>query len=69
MIDHVYKIVEIVGTSRDGQDSAIRSALDRASKSLRGIHWFEVANQRGYVEPDGGVLYQVTLKVGFTLDE
>ena len=69
MADHVYKLTEIVGTSHDGHDAAIKVALERAQKSLRNIRWFEVVGQRGYVEPDGGVIYQVTLKVGFTLDD
>ncbi len=68
MSDHVYKLTEIVGTSRDGQDAAIKVALRRASKSIRNIRWFEVVAQRGYVE-DGALVYQVTLKIGFTLDE
>ena len=69
MAEHVYKITEIVGTSHDGQDAAVKVALDRAGKSIRHIRWFEVTGQRGYVEEDGRVLHQVTLKVGFTLDE
>lgn len=68
MADHVYKLTEIVGTSRDGQDAAIKAALRRASKSIRNIRWFEVVAQRGYVE-DGALIYQVTLKIGFTLEE
>jgi len=69
MTDPVYKIVEIVGTSHDGQDAAIQAALDRAGKTIRKIRWFEVLAQRGYVESDGRLQHQVTLKVGFNLDE
>jgi dodecin len=69
MADHVYKLVEIVGTSHEGHDAAVRTALDRARKSIRNVRWFETVNQRGYIEPDGGVFYQVTLKVGFTLED
>ena len=68
MTEHVYKLTEIVGTSRESQDAAIRNAIARASESIRNIRWFEVINQRGYVEPDGGLFHQVTLKIGFTLD-
>lgn len=68
MSDHVYKLTEIVGTSRDGQDAAIKTALRRASKSIRNIRWFEVVAQRGYVE-EGALIYQVTLKIGFTLED
>ncbi len=69
MTDRVYKLVEIVGVSHDGQDAAIKSGLVRAGKSIRNIRWFEVLAQRGFVEPDGRLLHQVTLKVGFTLDD
>jgi len=68
MAEHVYKVVEIVGTSHDGHDAAIKTALARARETLRHVRWFEVAAQRGYIEPDGQVIHQVTLKVGFTLD-
>ena len=68
MADHVYKLTEIVGTSRDGNDAAIKAALERAQKSIRNICWFEVIGCRGYIEADGKVIYQVTLKVGFTLE-
>lgn len=67
MSDHVYKLTEIVGTSRESQDEAIKNALRRASKSIRNIRWFEVVAQRGYVE-DGALVYQVTIKIGFTLE-
>ncbi|MDG2005169.1 MAG: dodecin family protein [Novosphingobium sp.] len=70
MSEHVYKLTEIVGTSTEGHDAAIKVALERARKSLRNIRWFEVVAQRGYVEADADVIHhQVTLKVGFTLDE
>lgn len=68
MTDHVYKLVEIVGSSYDGQDAAIKVGLDRAGKSIRNIRWFEVIAQRGFVEADGRLLHQVTLKIGFTLE-
>jgi dodecin len=70
MAEHVYKLTEIVGTSTEGHDAAIRIALERAQKSLRNVRWFEVVAQRGYVQPDdGSVIHQVTLKVGFTLED
>ena len=68
MSDHVYKLSEIVGTSRESQDAAIKNALERARKSIRNLRWFEVTNHRGYVDKDGGLMHQVTLKIGFTLD-
>ena len=70
MTEHVYKLTEIVGTSPKGHDAAIKVALKRAKKSLRNIRWFEVVAQRGYIVPeDGSVIHQVTLKVGFTLED
>ncbi|WP_338466267.1 dodecin family protein [Novosphingobium sp. ZN18A2] len=69
MSDHVYKLTEIVGTSHDGIDKAIAVALDRAHKTLRNVRWYELTGTRGYIEPDGRVHHQVTLKIGFTLDE
>jgi len=62
MTEHVYKLTEIVGTSRESQEAAIHNALARAHKSIHGIRWFEVVNQRGYVEPDGALFHQVTLR-------
>lgn len=69
MSDNVYRVIEIVGSSTDGVDDAIKKAISRASKTLHGIDWFEVSSIRGHVE-DGAVgHFQVTLKVGFKLDE
>lgn len=70
MAEHVYKLTEIVGTSSEGHDKAIKVALERARKSLRNVRWFEVVAQRGYVDPDSDtVIHQVTLKIGFTLED
>jgi flavin-binding protein dodecin len=69
MSSHVYKVVEIVGSSPDSIDSAIRNGVERASQTIHNIGWFEVIETRGHVV-DGTVShFQVTLKVGFTLDE
>ena len=69
MSDHVYSITEIVGTSSDGIDAAIRNGVSRASRTLRNLDWFEVSEIRGYIG-DGGIdHFQVRLKVGFRLDE
>lgn len=65
MSDHVYRVIEIVGSSTQCSDDAIRAAIARASQSLDEIEWFEVIQNRGHVE-DGQVKhFQVTLKVGF----
>ncbi|HZN27477.1 MAG TPA: dodecin [Burkholderiales bacterium] len=69
MSDHVYKHIELTGSSKTGIQDAIETAIGRAAKTLRGMHWFEVTDTRGYIE-DGKVAYwQVTVKVGFTLEE
>jgi len=69
MSDNVYSITEIVGTSSDSIDAAIRSGVSRASRTLRNLDWFEVAEIRGHIA-DGEVgHFQVRLKVGFRLED
>lgn len=68
MSDHVYKLTEIVGSSSEGSDQAIKVALAKASQSIRNIRWFEVIATRGFIERDGTTLFQVTVKIGFTLE-
>jgi dodecin len=69
MSDHVYSVTEIVGSSPDGVDQAIRNAIGRAAQTLRNLDWFEVTQIRGHIS-DGAVGHvQVTLKVGFRLEE
>jgi dodecin len=69
MANHVYKLVEIVGTSTTGSDDAIRNAIETAAKTIRRIDWFEVLETRGHVA-DGKVDHsQVTLKVGFRVED
>jgi flavin-binding protein dodecin len=68
MSNHVYRITEIVGSSPDGVDQAIRNAVSRASQTLRNLDWFEVTEIRGHLN-DGEIGHvQVTMKVGFRLD-
>ena len=68
MSEHVYKSVEITGSSTESIDDAIRRAVAKASESLRHVDWFEVVSVRGHVE-DGKVAHtQVTLKIGFRLE-
>lgn len=69
MADSVYSISEIVGSSSEGIDDAIRGAIGRASKTLHNLDWFEVTGIRGHIEDDSLCHFQVTLKVGFRLDE
>ena len=68
MSDHTYKIVEIVGSSAESIEAAISNALGRASATLRDIRWFEVTQIRGHVADKAVGHYQVTLKLGFTLE-
>ena len=68
MANHVYKLVEIVGTSPSGTDDAIRNAIETAAKAIRHIDWFEVLETRGQVANGKVAHFQVTLKVGFRLE-
>jgi dodecin len=68
MKDHVYKIMELVGSSEKGIDDAIQNAITRASKTIRDMKWFEVVQTRGHIENGAVRHYQVELRVGFTLE-
>ena len=69
MSDHVYKVIELAGSSTTSIDDAIRNAIARASKTVRSMRWFEVIDTRGHIEGNAVAHFQVTLKIGFTLDE
>jgi dodecin len=69
MSDHVYKSVEITGSSTDGVTEAIDRAVAKASETLRHLDWFEVVNVRGHIADGRVAHYQVTLKIGFRLEE
>ena len=69
MPDHVYRIIQVAGSSEKGLEDAIQNAVRRASRTLRQVGWFEVVEMRGHVEDGRIAHYQVTLKVGFTLDD
>ena len=68
MSDRTYRITELVGTSPDSIEQAIRSGIARASQTLRHVDWFEVVSIRGHVEEGGIAHTQVTLKIGFRLE-
>ncbi|MCI0384496.1 dodecin [Streptomyces sp. CNQ085] len=68
MSDHTYRVTEIVGTSHEGVDQAIRNGLARASETLRHLDWFEVTQVRGNISEGRAEHYQVGLKVGFRLE-
>ena len=70
MTDHVYKSVEITGSSPAGVDQAIGRAIAKASETLRNLDWFEVVAIRGQIGDDGSIAhYQATLKIGFRLED
>jgi flavin-binding protein dodecin len=69
MSEHVYKHIELTGSSTQSSDDAVRVALTKASKTLRGIHWFQVTDTRGHVEDGKVAHWQVTIKVGLRIDD
>lgn len=69
MSDHVYKMIELVGSSKTGTDDAIKNAIERASKTLRHLDWFEVVETRGHLENGRVAHYQVKLKVGIRMED
>jgi len=69
MSNHVYKKVELVGSSGDGIEAAVKNALARAEKTVRNMRWFEVTETRGHIENGKIDHWQVTVKVGFTLED
>lgn len=69
MADHVYKQIELTGSSTTSIEDAVNRAVERAGKTLKNLRWFNVTDTRGYIE-DGKVAYwQVTVKIGFTLED
>ncbi|MFG3248742.1 dodecin [Streptomyces sp. NPDC048187] len=69
MSNHTYRVTEVVGTSPDGVDQAVRNAITRASQTLRKLDWFEVTQVRGQIEDGRVAHWQVGLKLGFRLEE
>jgi dodecin len=68
MSNHVYKTIELTGSSPKGVEEAVRNALSKASKTLHNLRWFQVTDTRGEIEDGKVAHWQVTMKVGFTLD-
>lgn len=68
MSDHIYKTIELVGSSSQGVEDAVQKAVAKAAESLRNLRWFEVLETRGHIEGGRVVHWQVTLKIGFTLE-
>ena len=69
MSDHVYKKTEIVGSSKTSIEDAIERAIERANKTINHVEWFEVVDTRGHIVDGKVAHYQVTLKIGFRLDD
>ena len=69
MADHVYKHIQLTGTSTVSSDDAIRAAIAKAAKTVRGMHWFEVIETRGHIEDSALKHWQVSIRVGFTLED
>jgi dodecin len=69
MSDHIYKKIELVGSSKEGIEGAVRNAVAKAAQSVRNMRWLEVGEVRGHIEDQKVAHWQVTVKIGFTLDE
>jgi flavin-binding protein dodecin len=69
MSEHVYKQIELTGSSPVSSDDAVRKAIAKASKTVRDMRWFEITDTRGHIENNAVAHWQVTIKVGFTLEE
>lgn len=68
-MEHVYKQIELTGSSKESIEDAIQNAVRMASRSLERLRWFEVIDMRGHIEDGEVAYYQVTLKIGFTLEQ
>jgi flavin-binding protein dodecin len=69
MSDHVYKILELTGSSTSSSDDAVRRAIEQAGKSVRNMRWFEVTETRGHIESGKVAHWQVTVKIGLTVED
>ena len=69
MDDHIYKIIQLAGSSPDSIEEAVQNAVSRASQTLHNLRWFEVVETRGQIEDGQVVHYQVVMKVGFSLED
>lgn len=69
MSEHVYKTMELVGSSTTSSDDAVRNAVARAAKTMRNLRWFQVTETRGHIDSGTVAHWQVTVKVGFTLED
>ncbi len=69
MSTHVYKVIELVGSSQTGIEDAVQNAVEEANRTIKNLRWFEVVNIRGHIDGGRVAHYQVTLKLGLTAEE
>ena len=69
MSDHVYKHIDVTGSSTTSSDDAVRRAVSKASESIRGMSWFKVLETRGHVENNAIKYWQVTVQIGFVIED
>lgn len=69
MAEHVYRLIEIVGSSKISSDDAVRNAIARARKTVKNMRWFQVVETRGQIDQGELAYWQVTLKIGFTMED
>jgi len=69
MSEHTYKHIELTGSSAESSDQAIQNAIAKASETVKNLHWFQVIDTRGYIEEGGVKYWQVTIKVGFRIED
>jgi len=69
MTEHTYKHIELTGSSTESSDQAIENAIAKAAESVKNMHWFNVVDTRGYIEEGGVKYWQVTIKVGFRIED
>ena len=69
MSDHVYKLIELTGSSTKSIEDAVQNAIAKAAKTMRNMHWFQIVETRGYIDGGNVGYWQVTLKIGFTLED
>ena len=69
MPDHVYKVVELTGSSKNSIEEAVQNAISRASKTVRNMRWFTIVETRGHLDEGKVSYWQVTIKVGFTIED
>jgi len=68
-MEHTYKHIELTGSSTESSDQAIQNAIAKAAASVKNMHWFNVVETRGYIEEGGVKYWQVTIKVGFRIED